>query len=136
MAMKALAVLLADVVNGADVGMVQCGSSLRLALEAGESLRVSATSSGRNFSATKRCKPRVFSLVDHTHPAAAQLLDDAVMRDGLSDHRREANTGLQWVGARLGEVNAGRGQAAGRVGILKLLQVRVPSLKDPACFDY
>jgi hypothetical protein len=28
----------------------------------------------------------VFSFVHHPHPAAAQLLDDAVMRDGLADH--------------------------------------------------
>ena len=31
----------------------------------------------------------VLGLVDHTHPAAAQLLDDAVVRDGLADHLRE-----------------------------------------------
>ncbi|MFZ3211457.1 MAG: hypothetical protein WA188_08085, partial [Terriglobales bacterium] len=30
--------------------------------------------------------------VHHTHPAAAQLLDDAIMRDGLADHGwQEAN---------------------------------------------
>ena len=32
-------------------------------------------------------QPSVLSLVDHTHPAATKLLDDAVMRDGLADHR-------------------------------------------------
>ena len=25
-------------------------------------------------------------LIDHTHPTAPELLDDAVMRDGLPDH--------------------------------------------------
>ena len=30
---------------------------------------------------------RVFGLVHHAHPAPAQLLDDSVMRDGLSDER-------------------------------------------------
>src|SRR5258706_15312540 len=34
------AVLLANVVNGADIGMVQAGRSLRLALETGQSLRM------------------------------------------------------------------------------------------------
>jgi hypothetical protein len=33
---------------------------------------------------------RVFSFVDHTHPTATQLLDDAVVRDGLPDHWRES----------------------------------------------
>jgi hypothetical protein len=28
----------------------------------------------------------VFSLVNHTHAAAAELLDDAVVRNGLADH--------------------------------------------------
>ena len=29
----------------------------------------------------------VLSLIDHAHPAAAQLLDDAVMRDNFADHK-------------------------------------------------
>ena len=84
-----LALLLADVVNGADVGMVQRGSRLSFAPESLQSLAdLCATSSGRNFRATKRSQARVFGLVDHTHPAAAQLLDNAVVRDGLADHWR------------------------------------------------
>ena len=35
----------------------------------------------------------VLSLVDDTHPAAAQLLNDAVVRDGLADHWRESYVG-------------------------------------------
>jgi hypothetical protein len=31
----------------------------------------------------------VFRLVDNTHSTTAQLFDDAVMRDGLTDHLRE-----------------------------------------------
>ena len=29
---------------------------------------------------------RVLGLVDNAHPATAELLDDAVVRDGLADH--------------------------------------------------
>jgi hypothetical protein len=29
--------------------------------------------------------PLILGIVDHTHPAAAQLLDDAVVRNGLAD---------------------------------------------------
>src|SRR5438094_7545763 len=46
-----------------------------------------ARSSGRNLSATRRPSLVILSLVDHTHPAATQLLDDAVVRNGLPDHR-------------------------------------------------
>ena len=28
----------------------------------------------------------ILGLVDHTHPAATELLDEAVVRDGLADH--------------------------------------------------
>ena len=42
-------------------------------------------SGDRNFSATKRFR-RVSMAVDHTHAAAAQLLDDAIVRDGLTNH--------------------------------------------------
>src|SRR5215469_8091352 len=45
-----------------------------------------ATSSRRNFKATKATEFDVLGLVDHTHPATAQLLDDAVVRDGLTNH--------------------------------------------------
>ena len=38
-------------------------------------------------------KFRIFSLVHHTHSAAAELLDDAVVRDGLADHTQECYGG-------------------------------------------
>jgi hypothetical protein len=31
----------------------------------------------------------VFGFVDHTHPSIAELRDDAIVRDGLADHRKE-----------------------------------------------
>jgi hypothetical protein len=34
-------------------------------------------------------KARVPGLVDHTHPTTTELLDDAVMRDGLAEHLQE-----------------------------------------------
>ena len=54
MAMKAWLVLLANVVNRADVGMIQSGRGLGFAVKALQGLRVRATSSGRNLRATKR----------------------------------------------------------------------------------
>ena len=32
-------------------------------------------------------QPRVFGLIYHTHPDSACLLDDAVVRDSLADHK-------------------------------------------------
>ena len=50
-------------------------------------------------------QPGVLGLVHHSHAAPAELLDDAVVRDGLADHA---------VGAMLG---GARGQVNGVVRI-------------------
>ena len=83
---ESLAVLLANFVNGADVGMVQRGSRLRLALKAAERRGILGHFIGQKLQCDKPPQPRVFGLVDHAHAAAAQLLQNAVMRNGLSDH--------------------------------------------------
>ena len=36
----------------------------------------------------------IFSLIDHTHAAATELLEDAVVRDGLADHGLADHGGL------------------------------------------
>jgi len=38
-------------------------------------------------------QPGVLSLINHTHPAATEFLDNAVVRNGLFDHRRESYVG-------------------------------------------
>ena len=85
MAMKAWPSLLADVVNGADVGMVESGGGLGFALEAAESLRVSGDLVGQELQGDEAAELNVLGLVDDTHAAAAEFLDDAVVRDGLAD---------------------------------------------------
>ena len=90
-----LAVLLADVINCADVGVIQCGRSLGFALEAGEGLRVAGNVLGQELEGDKTMKPCVLGLVDNSHATAAQSLDDAVVRDGLADHSGDA-----WFSAR------------------------------------
>ena len=48
------AVLLADIVDGADVGVIQRRGGARLAAESGQGSGSSASSGDRNFNATKR----------------------------------------------------------------------------------
>ena len=43
----------------------------------------SASSSGRNLSATRRCKLGVLGLVDYSHPTLAQFLCHVIVRNGL-----------------------------------------------------
>ena len=72
--------------DGADVGMIQRRGGLSLALEAGQCLGVFSDSIGQKLQRNETAKSCVLRLVDHTHPAAAQFLDNAVVRDGLADH--------------------------------------------------
>ncbi len=83
---EALAVVLADFVDGADVGVVQRGSGAGFAAKAFESLRILRNVFGEEFERDKATEGGVFGLVNNAHPAAAQFFDDAIVRDGLADH--------------------------------------------------
>jgi len=50
-------------------------------------------------------QPGVFGLIGYAHAAATELLDDAVVRNGLADHWREI------LRLRDGQVNGGCGVA-------------------------
>ena len=56
-----------------------------------------ARSSGRNLE-RRSDQGRCPCLVNHTHPAPAQLLDDAIVRDGLPDERVEVSHGSVILG--------------------------------------
>ena len=47
-------------------------------------------------------KLRILSFIDHAHPTATELLEDAVMRDGLTDHWA-GMLGLQRSGKSIGD---------------------------------
>jgi hypothetical protein len=78
--------MLRNLVDGADIGMVQGRRSSSFTSKSFERLRVMIHIFGQEFQGDEATKLGVFSLVNHTHPAAAQLLQDAVVRDGLDDH--------------------------------------------------
>jgi hypothetical protein len=46
----------------------------------------SATPAASNHESYEPKRHEVLGLVNHTHPAATQLLQDAVVRDGLANH--------------------------------------------------
>src|SRR2546425_3121586 len=82
--------LLADFVNRADVRVVESGSGLRLALETVQSLRISGYLVRQELQGHKAVQLDVLGLVHDAHASAAQLLDNAIVRDGLAEHRRNA----------------------------------------------
>ncbi len=79
-------VLLADVVDGADIGMVQGRSCLCFALEAAEGLGIFGHVFRKKFQRDKAAESCVFSLVDHAHSATAEHLNDSVVGNGLAYH--------------------------------------------------
>jgi hypothetical protein len=86
-----LAVLVtADFIDGADVGVVERGSSTGLPPEAVKGLRVLGNIVRKEFQSDEAPKVGVLGFVDHTHPAAAELLDDAVVGDGFAYHWAES----------------------------------------------
>ncbi len=85
---EGFAVFFADVVDGADARVIQCGGSLGFTLKAAQSLRIAGYFFGKKFQCDETVETRVFGFVDDAHAAAAEFFDDAVMRNGEADERR------------------------------------------------
>jgi len=65
-------------VDRRDVGMIQGGQDFRLALEAGEPLRISGHRGGQHLDGDRPFQVGVNGSVDLTHPAHADLGDDFI----------------------------------------------------------
>ena len=79
---------LANVVDGAYIGMIERRRGPRLAPESLQRLRVPRQFIGQELQGHAPAQPQIFSFVNHTHAATAQFLRNAVVRDGLPDHKR------------------------------------------------
>jgi hypothetical protein len=67
--------------------MVECRGGSCFPPEAFERLWVAGYICGEKLQRDETAKLSVLGLIHHTHSAAAQLLNDAVMRDGLTEQR-------------------------------------------------
>ena len=107
---EGLALVFIDVVNRADVGMIQRGGSPRLALEAFQRLAVLAEMFGQELQCDKTGELDVLGFVDHAHATGAQLLDDPVVRYRRANHAK----GVQPLRIILrccdGHINCGAGK--------------------------
>src|SRR6266852_1750588 len=107
-----LAVLLANIVDGANVWMIQCGGSFGCAAEA---LQCSGALRGFRRKKLERNEPPetgVFGFVDDAHATAAQLFQDAIVRNRLADHGRKRPS---WRSSEVGasrQVNISNGRRA------------------------
>jgi hypothetical protein len=69
-----LALILIDVMNRANMGVIERGGGSRFALESFQGLVIVTYSFGDEFQRYEPAKLDVFGLVHHPHPAAAQFL--------------------------------------------------------------
>src|SRR5208282_3534351 len=94
-----LSIALVNFVNRADVRMVQrrCGASF--AAESFESRGIFRDVAGKKLQRDEAAEIHVLGFVDHTHPAAAQFLDDAIVRDGLSNHSMNSPSAREFYAA-------------------------------------
>ena len=82
------AVIFTDVVDGADIRVIERGGGAGFTLEPIERLGIVSEIVGKKFESDEAAEASVFSFVDDAHSAAAEFFDDAVMRDGLADQGR------------------------------------------------
>ena len=79
-------IVFADVVNRADSGMIQRRCGARFALEAFERGRIACEVRGEKFERDLTTQARIFRAKYLPHAAAAQRVENAVMRDCFADH--------------------------------------------------
>jgi len=90
-----------NLINGADIGMVQSGGRTRFAPEAFQGLVISREVFGKELQGDLAAQGQVFGLVDHTHPAASEFFHDVVMRDSFADHRARSSSAVMLEVLRL-----------------------------------
>src|SRR5258708_25494521 len=123
-----LSVLCTDVINRADVGVVQGRRGLRLALEPGEGMRVSGYVHRQKLERDETVETGILSFVHDSHSAATELLNDAEMRDGLADHGVSDTSechvrGAEGASQRIGPTNGRHRQ----VDALARLRIKFPA---------
>jgi hypothetical protein len=74
-----------DFVDRANVGMVQSGRSVCLAVEAAQSLQVWSEAIGQKLKGDGPSELHILGFVNNAHTTAAKFLDNAVMRDRATD---------------------------------------------------
>ncbi len=84
---EALFFVLAEIVDRADVRVVQRGSGAGLTLESFDRGRIVRQFRGEELQRDMSSEAQILGSIDDAHAAAADLFDHAIVRDGSADHR-------------------------------------------------
>jgi len=134
-----LVIVFSDVVNGADVGMVESGGRTSFSPETFQCLRVLGHVIGKELKRNETTQLGVLGFVNYAHTAAAELFDDAIARDGLADHWRESyvgETGKSMNAERFaaGKSDGWRGKLILNAASFKLARPSGDHISDPLAF--
>jgi hypothetical protein len=77
---------LLDVVDRANVGVIQRGRRAGLGEQAPLGVQIAHQLRRQEFESDEPAKPKVFGPVDDAHTAGANLVDNAIVGDRLADH--------------------------------------------------
>ena len=95
-----LAFVLINVINGADVGVIESRGRAGFALETLQRLTVFGHLFGQKLESHTTAQLGVFGLIHHSHAAATQLFKNAIVRNGLTDHGMEVRSIWDYTGNR------------------------------------
>ena len=84
--MKGWSAGLVDIVDGANIRVIEGRCGARFALKAVQRLAVSGHFGGKKFQGHVTAEAGVFGLVDHAHSASAQSFKDSIVRNSLTEH--------------------------------------------------
>ena len=87
-----------NLVDRADVRMVQGGRGLGFPLEAAESLRVVGDFVGQKLQGDMATELQVFRLIHHTHAPTSDPAEDAVVGDRLTHGLGRSSHWREWYG--------------------------------------
>jgi len=76
----------ADLIDGADIRVIKSGGGTGLTMEALQDTLVVSYQFWQKLQGYKAAQFGVLGLIDHTHAAAAEGLDDAVVGEGATDN--------------------------------------------------
>lgn len=84
---KGFAILLANVINCANVRVIEGRCGMRFALEASKGLRIIGYVVRKKFQRDAAMKAGILGSADHAHAAATEPLDNTIVGDGSADER-------------------------------------------------
>ena len=79
------AIVLADFIDRADIGMIQCGGGAGFAAKTLESLRILRNIFGEKLQGDEAAEIGVFGLVNDSHASATELFDNPVVGERSAD---------------------------------------------------